>query len=270
MLVTCARRFPTLLTIAMLLLPVPSASGEQQNTPEELIKAGQDALAHSDWRAASQAFQHAVDLNPSSVRAHEGLGIALFRALSTGSVRASLDNDIADRAESHLKQAASLSPSAPRPLVELADLEAFLAGHAPDEQSRGDHFKEAQDALKQVISLEPSKPEACMRLASIERDEFTPVLEGVRQRYPKIAGPIPDANVRSDLQKRYLHLVEDAIENAQRASEMNASAQGPLILLAKLFREHALLRDTQEQYETDMQMAADWQRQFMAVGGHVQ
>jgi tetratricopeptide (TPR) repeat protein len=265
-----ARRLQALLRIAVVILPALSAFGQPGNSPEELIRVGQGALAHNDWRGAAQAFQRAVDLNPSSVSAHEGLGVALLQGLNSGAVRQSLDTDTAERAESHLKQAATLSPSAPRPLVELADLEVLLAAHAPDEESRAKHFEEAQGALKQVIALEPSKPEPSVRLANIERDQFTPVLEQAKARYPKLAGPIPNAAERKDLQVRFLPLIEDAIQNAQRASEMNASAQRPLLLLAKLSRERALLRDTQEQYDTDMQKAADWQRQFMAVGGHVQ
>jgi tetratricopeptide (TPR) repeat protein len=250
---------------------VPSIGQDSDNSDDyrSLIKQGEEALARNDLRLAARAFQHAVDLNFSSVRAHEGLGVALLRELSSGVVSPSADDDVAERAEEHLKQAVELSPSAPRPLLELADLEALLAEHSPDEPTRADRYKQARDALMQAINLEPSKPEVYLRLATMERDEFGPVLDQVKARYPKNAGPIPDANLRKDLQQRYLPIVNDAITNAQRASEMNANSQRPLLLLSKLFRQRALLRDTQEQYAADMHMAADWERQFLAAGGHV-
>ncbi|HZQ56080.1 MAG TPA: tetratricopeptide repeat protein [Bryobacteraceae bacterium] len=250
---------------------VPSMAQDPDNTNDyrSLVKQGEDALARNDLRLAARVFQHAVDLNPSSVRAHEGLGVALLRELSSGAVNPSADTDVADRAEEHLKQAAQLSPSAARPLLELADLEALLAEHSADERTRAERYKNARDALTQAISLDPSKPEVYLRLATMERDEFGPVLDQVKARYPNSAGPIPDVALRKDLQQRYLQLVDDAIANAQRASEMNANSQRPLLLLSKLFRQRALLRDTQEQYAMDMHTAADWERQFMAAGGHV-
>lgn len=263
------RSFAAVALFVMAVVPSVGQGLENSNDYHSLLKQGEDALARNDLRFAARAFQHAVDLNPSAVRAHEGLGVALLRELSSGVVNPSADSDVADRAEEHLKQAAQLSPSAPRPLLELADLEALLAEHSPDEQTRADRYKGARDALTQAISLEPSKPEVYLRLASIERDEFGPALEQAKARYPKNAGPIPDAGVRKDLQQQYLQLVNDAITNAQRASEMNANSQRPLLLLSKLFRQRALLCDTQEQYATDMHTAADWERQFLAVGGHV-
>lgn len=263
------RNFVAVALFIAAVVPSMGQDSDNSNDYRSLVKQGEEALARNDLRLAARAFQHAVDLNPSSVRAHEGLGVALLRELSSGLVNPSADSDVADRAEEHLKQAAELSPSAPRPLLELADLEAVLAEHSPDEQTRADRYKEARDALTQAINLEPSKPEVYLRLATLDRDEFGPALDQVKARYPKNAGPIPDVTVRKDLQQRYLQLVNDAITNAQRASEMNANSQRPLLLLSKLFRQRALLRDAQEQYAMDMHTAADWERQFLAAGGHV-
>ena len=260
-----------LAAVLFLTAALPSIAEEQadSNDYHVLVKEGNQALARNDFHAASQLFQRAVDNNPSSAKAHEGLGIALFRELAAGNVRVSSDTDVADRAETHLKQAASLSPGASRPLLELADLEGFLASRSQDDQGRSDRYQQARNALQQAIALEPSHPEVYLRLANLERDEFGPVLEQAKARYPKNAGPIPDASLRASLQKRYLHLIDDAISNAQRASEANANSQRPLLLLSKLFRQRALLRDTQEQYATDMHTAADWEQQFLSAGGHV-
>jgi hypothetical protein len=103
----------------------------------------------------------------------------------------------------------------------------------------------------------------------LERDEFGPVFQQAKVRFTKTAGPIPDVDLRHSLQQQYGALIIDAINNAQRASEMNGSAQRPMLLLSRLFRERALIRDTQEQYASDMHLADDWERQFLAVGGHL-
>lgn len=241
----------------------------EPNDYRALIKAGNEALKQNRFGEAARAFQHAVDLNPSSVRAHEGLGVALFRGLADGNVRISAFSDVAERAETHLAQASELSPSAPAPLLDLSELEAFLAEHSADAEQRAEHYKKARGALKQMISLEPSDPKIYLRLASSEHDEFGPALQGAKARFAKTAGPIPDADLRRSLRQQYAALIDDAIGNAQRASEMNGAAQRPLLLLSRLFGERALLRDSQEQYTADMHIAADWRRQFLAVGGHI-
>jgi hypothetical protein len=245
--------------------------GQEPTEPSDfrgLIRFGEEALARNGLHAAAHAFQRAIDLNPSSARAHEGLGIALFRQLSSGGVRISADSDVAERAEEHLKQAVSLSPSASRPRIELSELESFLAERSPDSGERADHYRQAREALQQAAALEPGRSEIYLKLANLERDQFGPALDQVRARYAKTNGPIPDASLRKSLQDQYLELVNDAITNAQRASEMKVNLQAAS-LLSKLFRARALLRDTQDEYVTDMHTAADWERQFLSLGGHV-
>lgn len=234
----------------------------------DLLKQGDEALNHNQLREAARAFQRAVDVNPSSAKAHEGLGVALFRELAVGNIRLSAYSDMASRAEELLTQASELSPSAPAPLLDLADLQSFLAEQAPNPEERTARYKKARDALNQVISLEPSDPKIYLRLAGMEHDEFGPVLQQAKSRFAKTHGPIPNAEIRHSLQQQYGTLIDDAISNAQHASEMNANWQAPLLLLARLFRERAVIRDTQEQYAADMHSAADWRRQFLAVGGH--
>src|SRR5581483_11435 len=182
--------------------------------------------------------------------------------------RPSAYSDLVQRAESHLKEACQLSPSASAPLLELSKLEAFLAERSPDTEERTERYKMAQDLLRQVISLDPSSLEIYLRLATLQRDEFGPPLEQAKVRFAKTAGPIPNIDLRHRLQEQYGALINDAITNARRASELNATMHAPLLLLSRLFRQRALLSDTQEQYATDMQSADDWERQFLSVGGH--
>ncbi len=123
--------------------------------------------------------------------------------------------------------------------------------------------------MKRVLSLAPPKPETYLRLANLEHDQFGPPLQEAKARFSKIAGPIPDAELRRRLQQTYGASIDDAINNAQQASAANARSQRPLLLLSRLFRERALLGETQDQYITDMQSAKNWEQQFLATGGHL-
>ena len=239
------------------------------NDTASLIKEGNALLEQKRLHDAAQAFQKAVDLDPSSPRAHEQLGVTLSIEIMSGNTRPSADSDILERAEDHLKRAIELAPSAPKPLSALSELEAFVAERSADFSERTERYKKAQDLLKQAVSLEPGSAETYLRLANVERDEFGPVLQAAKARDNANPGPLSDASVRHSLQQRYSALIEDAIANAQKASEMNANSPRPLLLISRLFKERALLRNTPEEYASDMRSAADWQRQFLAVGGHL-
>jgi tetratricopeptide (TPR) repeat protein len=256
----------------LLFIFIASAYGWQGGNGADfhsLIQAGNAALAQKRWEEASRAFQKAADINPSSAKAHEGLGIALSSQIMAENVRPSAEADLTERAENHLKQAVQLAPSSAVPLLQLARLEAFLAERETDANQRSERYRKAQQALKSVISLDPSKPRAYLELANLERDEFGPAIDRAAARFGKTKGPIPDINLRHALQAQYGPLINDAISNAEQASNMNADATKPPLLLSRLYRQRALLRETSDEYITDMHKAADWQRQFLAVGGHL-
>jgi len=236
---------------------------------ELLIREGNAALAQNRIHDAAEAFQKAVDINPSSAKGHEGLGVALSREIMAGNDRPSADFDVVDRAESHLRQASDLSPSATTPLLQLSELEAALAERATDYAERSDRYGNAQNLLKRAVSLEPSKADLYLKLANLERDQFGPAIQQAKARFSKNNGPLPDSNIRHALQQQYGSLIDDAISNAQAASQMNGHFARPLLLTARLLRERALIRDTPQEYSTDMHSADDWQGQFMAVGGHL-
>jgi tetratricopeptide (TPR) repeat protein len=240
----------------------------ESNNVSTLIDEGNAALAQGQLKNAAVAFQHAVDLDPSSARAHEQLGSTLLREIVAG-VRPSADSDIAARAEDHLKQATELAPFEPRPLIELSELEAALAERSEDSDQRSDRYREAQDQLKKVLALSPGKADMYLRLATLERDEFGPAIERAMARSRDKSGPIDDSDLRHQLQQQYGSLVEDAVANARRASEMSSRPLGCLLLMSRLLRERAALQDKHEQYASDIHSADDWQQQFLVNGGHL-
>ena len=232
-----------------------------------LIEQGNAALSEGHVRDAIALFQRAVDTDPSSAKAHERLGATVSKEVISGNIRPSADSDLVERAQDHLQRAAELAPYAIRPLVELAELDAVLAERSDNNDERSDRYKNAQELLKKAIALKSGNADLYLQLAKLERDEFSPVLQQAKARF-KQSGPLPDAQLRQSLQQQYGDRIEDAISNARKSSEMNASALPPLLLMSRLLKERALLRDTPEQYASDMHSADDWYRQFLINGGH--
>jgi tetratricopeptide (TPR) repeat protein len=248
------------------------AQGQDQSgsgNVRDLIQQGNEALEKNQLHTAAEAFQRAVDINPSSAKAHEGLGVTLSREIIARNTRPSEDSDVVDRAESHLRRATELSPSASKPWIQFAELEGALADGATSRAEKSDRYRAAQDLLKRAVSLEPGKADLYLQLARLERDEFGPAIQKAKGQFSKTNGPIPDVDLRRELQQQYGSVIDDAISNARSASEMDGHSARPLLLVARLLRERALIRDTQQDYSLDMHSADDWQRQFLAAGGHL-
>jgi tetratricopeptide (TPR) repeat protein len=243
--------------------------GQEQSSVRELIQNGNQALEKNQLHEAAEAFQKALDVNPSSVKAHEGLGVALARQVMAGTRGPSEDSDMVDRAENHLRQAAELAPSAVKPLLVLADLETVLAEQAEDRKSRAERYGQAQDALKRAVGLESNRADLYLKLAIVERDQFGPALQKARAQSGKSGGPIADVDLRRELSQQYGVLLDDAINNTKTATDLDGHSTNALLLMSRLLRERAAIRDTPQDYSLDMHSAEDWRRQFLAAGGHL-
>lgn len=232
------------------------------------IEQGNQALAQNLLQTAAIAFQRAIDVNPSSAKAHEQLGITLTREIVKDSNNSAVDPDLAHRAEDNLKRAIELAPSATRSLMELSDLDALLAARTSDPQERAERYQSAQDLLKQLLAKDPGKPGAYLAPANLERDEFSPALQQAKSRSGKNSGPLADAETRHALRQQYGEVINDAIASAQKAAEMDPDATQPLLLMSRLLQERALIRETEDEYTSDMHTAEDWHRQFLSAGNH--
>ncbi len=130
------RSYSKQLVLAITVLSCSGPSFSQQKTAASedggQVQTGERRSGQSQWIESARAYQRELDVNPSSAKAHEGLGVALFRQLVAQGARPSDYNDLVERAAAHLKEASRLQPTAPGPLVEQSDLEAFLAERSPD------------------------------------------------------------------------------------------------------------------------------------------
>jgi tetratricopeptide (TPR) repeat protein len=255
--------------VVLLVIAICVCSQSKGDSPDAraLIEQGNAALAQRHIRDAIALFQRAVDLDPSSAKAHEQLGATVAKEVIAGNIRPSADSDLVERAQDHLQRAIELAPYAVRPLIALAELDAALAERSNENDGRSDRYKNAQELLKKAVALKPGNAELYLELAKLERDEFSPVIQQAKARF-KQPGPLPDAQLRQSLQQQYGDLIEDAISNARKASELNASSLPPLLLMSRLLKERALLRDTADQYASDIHSAEDWYRQFLVNGSH--
>ncbi|MGH9652299.1 MAG: hypothetical protein ACRD6B_02410, partial [Bryobacteraceae bacterium] len=82
-------RMFALAALACSLVPLFGQQPSESHDYHALVTQGQEALKQNRLVEAAHAFQRAADINPSSVKANEGLGVALYRRLAAGDVRPS-------------------------------------------------------------------------------------------------------------------------------------------------------------------------------------
>jgi len=82
---------------------------------------------------------------------------------------------------------------------------------------------------------------------------------------PEDPGPIKDKKVKEELKVQYLPMINDGIQNLQKALEIDKEYDDAMAYMNLLIRERADLDDTQEEYKKDVQTADDWVQKTLAT-----
>lgn len=110
--------------------------------------------------------------------------------------------------------------------------------------------------------------EAHTELARIVIDDAIVTLIGVRiASGMKLnqSGPLADARLRLALRAKYSKPIEEARAHAERALEIDASADGAMKQMAGVFLVRGTLSETDSEFTADMKRSEEWQRKEVAV-----
>jgi hypothetical protein len=82
---------------------------------------------------------------------------------------------------------------------------------------------------------------------------------------PEDAGPISDRGIRLDLKLRYSPVIEDGIANLNKALEIDPLYAEAMAYLDLLIRERANIRDSPEEYRSDIEEGEHWAQRARAA-----
>ena len=71
-------------------------------------------------------------------------------------------------------------------------------------------------------------------------------------------GPIKDKKVKEELETQYNAVIEDGIENLQKALDIDPQYDDAMAYMNLLIRERADLDDSPDQYKADIETADKW------------
>jgi tetratricopeptide (TPR) repeat protein len=222
------------------------------------MNQGADAFRAAQYAVAIQAFQRAIDLDPSSVTARLYLAIAYMQQYIPWA-DSNENSQIAARAKEAFSQVLVFDPTNKMALVSLASL--YL------NQKKWD---DAQQWYEKLIAVEPGNADAYYSLGFIAWSEWYPAYQAARTSAglkPEDPGPIPDLVVKQDLRGRWGSVIEEGIARLQKTLELNPRYEDAMSYMSLLIRERADLRDTKEEWRQDIALANQWLETKKAGGG---
>lgn len=213
------------------------------------LNQGVQAFRNAQYPAAVEAFQHAVDLDPSSVPAHLYLATAFMQQFIPGADSIE-NNQMAARAQQEFSQVLALDPANSVALASMASL--YL------NQKKWD---EARQWYQKLIAAEASNADAYYSLGFIAWSQWYPSYQQARASTglrPEDPGPIPNPAVKQDLRNRFGTTLAEGIADLQKTLELNPRYSDAMSYMNLFIRERADLADTPEEWRRDVAVADQW------------
>jgi len=224
------------------------------------FKQGTEAYNQRRYQEAAHAFRVAADMNRGEFLCRLYLGMSWISEYRYG--EQSLGNPeiaqvAADNAETALTQALELHPNDLLVLESLAFLN-FQQGmrNSMDDPQR---FDKAVSWYHKLIAADPLNQEAYYTLGLIAWSKSFHVDMEARRKLKMRPGegPIRDESGKEEL-KAHLPEIEEGISNLEKALEIDPEYDEVMSQMGGLFRLRADLRDTVEEYQSDIKTADHW------------
>jgi len=228
----------------------------------EALNRGVGAFKAARYEEAVEFFRQAVALDPNAVNPHLYLGTAY---MSQTSPAYGMDV-IAQRAYVEFKRVLELDPINQTALASLASL-AYNSATPLKGEEKLHKLDEAMDWYKRLATVSPTNKEAPYSMGVIAWSKWYPALMAARASLnmkPEDPGPLP-APQRESLKAQYSALLEEGIENLNRALLIDPNYSDAMAYLNLLIRERADLRDTKTEYAADVAVADEWVHKALAA-----
>jgi Tfp pilus assembly protein PilF len=257
------RRIPTL-SAALAAVIILTGTGCTYLKSRDQLNQGIANYKSAKYGDAVENFKRAIVLDPSWSVPRLYLATSYMVQWIPGAE--SPENlEFAKNAQQEFLKVLEQDPKEKTALASLAMIAYNQAGPLPLQQKL-EKFDEAAKWQRRRIEVDPNEKEAYYSLGVIAYAKWIPALMTARSNLRmKIEdpGPLKDKKVREELKTQYGAIVDDGIQNLQKALEIDHEYEEAMAYLNLLIRERADLLDTSDEYKQQIEIADGWLQKVM-------
>ena len=253
------RRIPTLSAALLAAAIVLAGTGCSYLKSRDHINQGIASYRNARYGDAVEHFEQAIRLDPQNPTPQLYLATAYMVQWIPGAE--SPENlELAHKAKDQFLRVLDKDPNEKTALAYLATLAFNQALSLPLDQKLK-MFDEAAKWQHRRIEVDPKEKEAYYTLGVIAYQKWIPFLMSARsdlRMRPEDPGPLKDKKVRETLKSEYGAVVEEGMQNLNKALEIDAEYDDAMAYLNLLTRERADLLDNADDYKQQVEIADGW------------
>jgi tetratricopeptide (TPR) repeat protein len=168
--------------------------------------------------------------------------------------------EFARKAKDEFQTVLDKDPNDKNALASLAMLAFNQAQSLPLDQKLK-MFDEAAKWQRRRIEVDPKEKEAYYSLGVIAYQKWIPALMTARSNLrmrPEDPGPLKDKKVKEELKTQYGGIVDEGMQNLNKALEIDPEYDDAMAYLNLLIRERADLLDSPDEYKKQIEVADGW------------
>ena len=223
------------------------------------LNQGVRAFKSARYPDAVEHFKTAIQLDPSNRDPKLFLATAYMTQWIPGADSPE-NRQMADAAKNEFLDVLKDSPNDKTALASLASIAYNEAQGLPPEE-KAKKFDEAAEWNKKLIAADPNYKEAYYTLGVIAWAKWYPALMSARAKLgmkPEDPGPIKDKKVKAELKEQYSGIIDEGIQNLQKAIDIDKEYDDAMAYMNLLIRERADLADNTEEYKKQIEVADGW------------
>jgi tetratricopeptide (TPR) repeat protein len=254
------RRIVTIIAlVAALALAVVSTGCKKLEARDNLNK-GVQAFKGAKYADAVNFFKTAVELDPEYTISRVYLATAYMSQYIPGA--ASPENlEFAKNAMDTFQEVLKIEPKNATAVESIASLHIQMSQGMSDLAEKSKKLDEAKVWYQKLTEVDPQNKTAYYSQGFIVWGKWYPVLMEARAKLgmrPEDPGPLKDNKVRTELRDKYLAMINDGIQNLNKALEVDKEYDDAMAYLNLLFRERADLAESKAEYDKDIETADMW------------
>lgn len=253
------RRIPTLSAAVLAAAVVLSGTGCSYLKSRDHLNQGIASFRGAKYSDAVEHFEQAIKLDPQWSTPRLYLATSYMVQWIPGAE--SPENlEFARKAKEEFQKVLERDANDKNALASLAMLAFNQAQSLPLDQKLK-MFDEAAKWQQRRIEVDPKEKEAYYSLGVIAYQKWIPALMTARSNLrmrPEDPGPLKDKKVKEELKTNYGPIVEDGMQNLNKALEIDPEYDDAMAYLNLLIRERADLLDSSDDYKKQIEVADGW------------